>query len=196
MKKSNEQRLEKLKSLVVNRKLEFEDLLDYLERETSFFTAPASHKYHLNYEGGLIEHSLNVAEHMLKIKGVLAPEISDESCVIVGLFHDLGKAGDPGNPYYLINEPTPRQKQYGYPASVPYKHNESLTHLSVPLRSLYYLLPRMPLSVEETQAIMYHDGLYVPDNTSVKCKEGPLLLIAQYADTWSGFIVETGKKPQ
>lgn len=190
MKPEIRERLDNLLERLDGRKDVVRQFLNYLSSETSFFVAPASHKYHLNYEGGLIEHSLNVAEHMLKIKGVLAPEISDESCVIVGLFHDLGKAGDPGNPYYLINEPTPRQKQYGYPASVPYKHNESLPHLSVPLRSLYYLLPRISLSVEETQAIMYHDGQYVPDNKSVACKEDRLTLLAQYADTWSGFIIE------
>ena len=38
---------------------------------------------------------------MLKIKDSIAPEIIDESCVIVALLLDLGKAGMPGNPQYL-----------------------------------------------------------------------------------------------
>jgi len=37
---------------------------------------------------------------MLKQKNTLAPEISDESCVVTALFHDLGKVGMPGNPLY------------------------------------------------------------------------------------------------
>ena len=189
MKQVNRDRLNELLKHLGPREKEFKELLNYLMKETSFFTAPASHRYHLNYEEGLLEHSMNVVEHMLKIKDLLAPEITNESCVIVGLMHDLGKAGAPGNPYYLINEPTAKQKQYGYPASVPYKHNDNLTHMSVPL-SLYYVLPKIELTEEETQAIMYHDGQYIPDNVSVKCKESKLLLIAQYADTWSGFIVE------
>jgi 23S rRNA maturation-related 3'-5' exoribonuclease YhaM len=37
-------------------------LITYLEKETDFFTAPASTRYHVVYEGGLIEHCLNVYE--------------------------------------------------------------------------------------------------------------------------------------
>ena len=95
------------------------------------------HKIPSLQESGLLEHSVNVAEMMLKIKAAIAPEITDESCVIVALLHDLGKAGMPGNPQYLINEPTERQKQYGYPASTPYRFNNDLIYLSVPVRSVY-----------------------------------------------------------
>jgi hypothetical protein len=127
---------------------------------------------------------------MLKIKNAIAPEISDESCVIVALLHDLGKVGMPGNPQYFVNEPTEKQKQYGYPASSPYRFNTDLTYLSVPVRSLYLALPYIALTEEETQAIIYHDGQYVDDNKSVATKETPLTLLLQYADTWSGFVVE------
>jgi len=37
-----------------------EELLEWMERETDFFTAPASTKHHLAYPGGLVEHSVNV----------------------------------------------------------------------------------------------------------------------------------------
>ena len=39
-------------------------MLEWLERETDFFEAPASTKYHGNYAGGLALHSLNVFERM------------------------------------------------------------------------------------------------------------------------------------
>ncbi len=100
-------------------------------------TAPASTKYHLCIEGGLLEHSINVATTMLKIKSAIAPEISDESCVIVALIHDLGKVGMPGKPQYLINEPSDKQKMYGYKPDYPYRFNRELTYLSVPIRSIY-----------------------------------------------------------
>ncbi|MDD4835170.1 MAG: HD domain-containing protein, partial [Lutispora sp.] len=89
-------RYEDLKTRVVNRKANFENLINFMEKETTWLTAPASTKYHLSKEGGLLEHSVNVAETMLKIKAAIAPEISDESCVIVALLHDLGKVGMPG----------------------------------------------------------------------------------------------------
>lgn len=184
------ERYQALKEKVMKRKKEFEGLMSYVEGETSYMTAPASTKYHLCHEQGLLEHSVNVAENLLKIKAVLAPSISDESCVIVGLLHDLGKAGMPGQPQYIKNEPTPKQKAYGYPASTPYRFNKDLLYLSVPIRGLYLIASRFPLTEEEVQAIVYHDGQYVDDNRSVAAKEEKLTLLLQYADNWSGFIVE------
>jgi len=183
-------RYHQLKSKVYTRKSEFEKLMEFVEKETSYLTAPASTKYHLCCEQGLLEHSVNVAETLLKMKQNLAPDLNDESCVIVALLHDLGKAGMPGVPQYLKNEPSEKQKQYGYSASVPYRFNNDLLYLSVPIRSVYLTLPYLPLSEEEMQAIVYHDGQYVDDNRSVAAKEEKLTLLLQYADNWSGFIIE------
>ena len=36
-----------------------ENLLNFLER-SDFYTAPASTRFHGNYEGGLLEHSMKV----------------------------------------------------------------------------------------------------------------------------------------
>ena len=133
---------------------------------------------------------MNVAETLIKIKNTLYPQIEDESCVIVALLHDLGKAGTPSGAQYIKNETTERQKQYGYGATYPYSFNQDLTYLSVPIRSLYLALPYITLSEEEVQAIVYHDGQYVDDNRSVAKKESPLALLLQYADNWCGFVVE------
>jgi len=187
------ERYELLKEKVIERKVEFKSLMDFIETETSYLTAPASSKYHLCREGGLLEHSVNVAETMLKIKSVLAPGISDESCVIVALLHDLGKAGMPGNPQYIPNEPSEKQKAAGYGPSVPYHINKDMVYLSVPVRSLYLAGARFPLTDTETQAIVYHDGQYVDDNRSVATREEPLTLLLQYADNWSGFAIEMEK---
>ncbi len=186
-------RYESLQRKVISRKDEFQNLINFMEKKTSWLTCPASTKYHLNREGGLLEHSVNVAETMLKIKHALMPSLSDESCVIVALLHDLGKVGMPGNPQYLVNEPSEKQKRYGYKPSFPYRFNTELTYLSVPIRSIYLALPHMYLTEEEVQAIVYHDGQYVEDNRSSAAKEEPLTLLLQYADTWSGFMIEEGK---
>lgn len=92
------ERYKDLKFLVIERIEQFNSVINFMEKETTWLRAPASTKYHLCKEGGLLEHSVNVAETMLKIKSAIAPEISDESCVIVALLHDLGKVGMPGNP--------------------------------------------------------------------------------------------------
>jgi len=179
------ERYESLKALVKGRKTEFENLCEFAEKQPEYLTAPASSRFHLCKEGGLLEHSLNVAETMLKMKNTLAPEISDESCVVTALFHDLGKVGMPDNPMYLKNI-----GKNGKEPSIPYSCNNNMTYMSVPLRSLYFILPIFPLTPEETQAIMYHDGQYVDDNKSVATKECPLLFLLQYADTWSTFVLE------
>jgi len=179
-----------LKSLVKNRANEFAELMDYIEKETEWMTAPASTRFHLCRENGLLEHSINVAETLIRIKNTLYPLIEDESCVIVALLHDLGKIGMPGEPLYLKNRPTENQRRAGFGPTYPYSYNNDLTYLSVPIRSLYLALPFLPLSEEETQAIAYHDGQYVDDNRSVAKNERPLTLMLQYADNWCGFVVE------
>lgn len=183
-------RYQKLKEKVIERKDAFKNLMCFLEKETAWLTAPASIRYHLCRNQGLLEHSVNVAETMLMLRGLLAPELSEESCVITALLHDLGKAGVAGQPQYLENSPSEKQQRYGYSASTPYRFNSEMTYLSVPVRSLYLILPYLRLTQEEAQAIVYHDGQYVPENRGVAAKEDKLTLLLQYADNWSGFIKE------
>lgn len=71
-------------------------LLGYI-RKTDFYRAPASTRFHLACEGGLLQHSLNVYDCLVAKKEspvwkpVLA-EIPDESLIIMALLHDLCKA--------------------------------------------------------------------------------------------------------
>lgn len=58
------------------------NVIAYLH-QSDYFTAHCHH--HHRYVGGLAEHSFGVYQEMR----VLAPELSDESCRIVALFHDL-----------------------------------------------------------------------------------------------------------
>ena len=190
MDKGLRKRYDELKQKVTKRADEFAGLTDYIESETEWLTAPASTRFHLCRENGLLEHSVNVAETLIRIKDTLYPLIEDESCVIVGLLHDLGKVGMPGEPLYLKNKPTDKQRWAGYGPTYPYSYNNGLTYLSVPVRSLFLALPYITLTEEETQAIAYHDGQYVEDNRSAAKNERPLTLLLQYADNWCGFVVE------
>jgi hypothetical protein len=184
-----------LQSLVTERREQLGKLLAFMETDTEWLKSPASTKYHLCEESGLLAHTINVAETLLIIKNVLSPDISDESCVVVSFIHDMGKAGMPGKPQYLMNEPTERQQKYGYRPESPYRFNTSLTYLSIPVRSLYLAMKYITLTEDETQAIIYHDGQYVEDNRSCANKEVKLTLLLQYADTWSGFMLEKGDQP-
>lgn len=70
--KANKERYEKLfKEYVLGTKVD--DLLKMLNR-TDFFTAPASVKYHCNFEGGLCQHSLNVFDAYIRLLQMQAIE--------------------------------------------------------------------------------------------------------------------------
>jgi hypothetical protein len=60
--------------------------------KNGFFNAPASTKYHGNYEGGLFDHSFEVMGCLMEMTAKLDLGWQrKESPVIVGLFHDLCK---------------------------------------------------------------------------------------------------------
>lgn len=159
---------------------------EFLRNKTSWLTSPASTRFHLSHTGGLVEHSLNVANTLLKLRAVLAPEISEESCIIAGLYHDIGKIGMPGKPYYLPNPSEWHVKNRG----IAYIVNEDIVHMDIATRSLYLVSQHITLTDEEAQAIRYHDGQYIDENKSVAHKETKLTRLLQYADNWSGGVLE------
>ena len=67
------------------------ELLKWLE-SSDFYYCPASARFHGSYPGGLLEHSLNVYDEMIRLVGAY-PEvkISEETVIITSLFHDLCK---------------------------------------------------------------------------------------------------------
>ena len=185
------ERYEFLKSLAIGRE-GFDKLIKYLEEETEYLIAPASTRYHLCRREGLLEHSCNVAETMIKIKKSIDRDISDETCAILGLLHDCGKAGVRGRPMYIENEPTPRQKEYGYPATIPYSVNKNLIHMPHAIRSLYIVSTFMKITEKEAQAIASHDGQYIQDNHSYAFRESKEALLLHWADYYSTRFIEEG----
>lgn len=181
-------RYESLKKKVTKREKDFNAFINMLEKDTSWLTSPASTRFHLNHEGGLLEHSVGVAENLLKFRAALAPEISEEACVIVGLFHDVGKIGMPGKPRYLKNDNQWEIKN----RNLTYKVNPEEVSMNLAARSLYLVGKYIPLSDTEAQAILYHDGQYVDSNREVAHKEQPLTLLAHFADYWTAHIYEEG----
>jgi hypothetical protein len=158
----------------------------FLRAETTWLTSPASTRFHLAQEGGLLEHSVNVAETLLKMRSNLAPNVSVDSCLICAIFHDVGKVGFAGRPYYLPNPSHWHVRNRG----IRYITNPEITGMDTATRSLFLVAQHVKLSPEEAQAIRYHDGQYVPENKFVAHKEEPLTRLLQYADNWSGGVIE------
>lgn len=103
-------------------------LLAWLE-STDFFTAPASTRFHGAYEGGLLEHSMNVYNAFQK----LFPDEEDPASVaICTLLHDLCKAN-----FYAVeyrNKKNSRGEWEKVPVYVvedqfPYGHGEKSVYL-------------------------------------------------------------------
>jgi hypothetical protein len=179
------QRYRALLTRVVERKSEVDRFADFLEAETSWLTSPASTRFHLAEEQGLLKHSVGVCEMLLHVKPFTRPEINDESCVIVGLFHDVGKVGYPRNPLYVPN-PNRREVERG----IRYSYNPNVTKMGLAVRSLYLIAQYVPLTEEEAQAITYHDGQYIDENKIVAHFERPLTLLVHFADMWTATIGE------
>ena len=178
-----------IKQKVVERKEPFDRFIKLLENETTWLTSPASTRFHLAEEQGLLKHSVGVAETLLRCREFLAPAIPEESCVIVSLFHDVGKLGMPDKPLYLPNDNEWIVKNRG----IRYKINPEVVAMGLAVRSLYLVTQYIPLSASEAQAIAYHDGQYIDDNKIIAHKEEPLTLLVHWADYWTAHIYEEGR---
>lgn len=140
-------------------------VLAYLEK-SDFYTAPSSTRFHLNEDGGLCLHSMNVFEAACKIYNEMAKpaivngtspfteEVSMESIAIATLFHDLCKI--------KLYHKTERWKKddknrwVSYPGyevkdDFPLGHGE---------KSCLMLSWYMRLKPEEMLAIRWHMGMF------------------------------------
>lgn len=124
-----------------------ENLISWLENGTDFFTAPASTKYHLSREGGLLEHSLNVYTELKKELNVWT-----HSATIVSLLHDVCKAN-----YYKQNTKKQKNKD-GIWEDVTYYSVDDLFPLGHGEKSVILLQKYIKLTDEEIIAIRFHMG--------------------------------------
>ena len=166
---------------------------EYIERETSWLTSPASTRFHLNIERGLLLHSVGVTYNALGVRDLLAPDIPDESVVIAALFHDLGKVGYPSKPYYVRNDVQWEITKRG----MTYKVNPEATTMNLAVRSLYLIANRVELTEDEAQAIVAHDGIYPVsggvNNLDYHHNECRLQMIVHFADKWTAAVDEEGR---
>jgi hypothetical protein len=163
-----------------------EQLLEFLKK-SDFFTAPASAKYHGSYEGGLVEHSLNVYDALVKLLTIY-PEIqvSEESVAIVALFHDLCKV----NMYE--KETRYRKDENGkWEPYEAYAHNEKLHYGGHGSKSVFILQNFIKLTPEEAVAINCHMSSW-EDNPNIgpAFEHCPLAWLLHVADESATFITE------
>lgn len=162
------------------------ELASYLEKH-GFLSAPASTKYHLCTEGGLVTHSVSVCSLALKLKAELMPDSDDASVILCSLFHDAHKTTDGfGNATYVINEGYDKERQ-------PYTWNKEQLAFSGAHKSLLLISKFVNLTKDEMQAIAYHDGPFVPSWEDIRSTPYPFTLLIHFSDMWSSWVME--KKP-
>ena len=168
-------------------------LLEFLQK-SDFFTAPASTRYHGAYEGGLLEHSLNVYDCLVDLcyraKDRYGLEYSDETIAIVGLFHDICKVN-----FYKVSYRNAKNETTGVWEKVPYYTIEDNLPYGHGEKSVYILSGFLRLDREEAFAIRYHMGFSgSPDdkqNVSRTMELFPLALFTSFADSEAAFLIES-----
>ena len=166
------------------------ELRKWLE-ESDFFTAPASSKFHCDYEGGLCEHSINVCNQLGKLLKAY-PEITatGETAAIVTLLHDVCKIG-----FYKTDYRNAKNAE-GVWEKVPYyATEEQFAYGNHGGKSVFLIGKYIKLTDEEAVAIQCHmgneDGKY---STSKSFEQFPLAWLLHVADEAATYIVEAKPK--
>ena len=191
----------------MNAKQEFIDIYQkYIKREgadkllahlmsssSDFFTAPASTRFHGAYEGGLVEHSLNVYECLRdymerdRVKELYGLEATDETIAIVALLHDLCKMNFYKQGFRNVKDDNgvwQKVPTYEIDDRLPYGHGE---------KSVYIISGFMRLTREEAFAIRYHMGFSgneEPRNVGSAFEMFPLAFALSTADMEATYFLE------
>ena len=173
-------------------------LLEWLDSDASdFFTAPSSTRFHGAYEGGLVEHSLNVYECLKdylnrpRTKELYGMDYTPETIAVTALLHDICKVG-----FYAVDYRNAKNEQgvwekvpyYTVRDTLPYGHGE---------KSVYMIQCFMRLTRDEAFAIRYHMGFSGnEDKNSVgrALEMFPLALAVNVADMEATYYLEGSVK--
>ncbi len=169
-------------------------LLEYLTGpQSDFFVAPASTRFHGSYEGGLLEHSINVY-YCLKdylsrerVKSEYNLSYTDESIAIVSLLHDLCKVNCYVKGTRNVKDKAGVWQQvptFEYSDDMPYGHGE---------KSVYIISGFMKLTREEAFAIRYHMGFSGSEpqsNVGSAFEKYPLAFALSTADMEATYFLE------
>ena len=167
-----------------------EEFLTYLEEKSDFFTAPASTRFHLACEGGLLQHSVHVAEEMLKFE-----DEPPESAALCGLLHDVCKMN-----FYVVSTRNRKNEQTGQWEKVPYYTVDDRFPYGHGEKSVFLIERFMRLSVPEAVAIRWHMGGFDDavrgGNQSIAraFETYPLAVKLHLADIAATYLVEGGSR--
>lgn len=174
------------------------ELLNFI-RKSDFYTAPASSRFHGSYEGGLLEHSLNVYDCL---RNKFASEnlwnlermgYTEENIIVSALLHDICKT------YYYVIEMRNSKNEQGQWVKVPFYSVEDKIPLGHGSKSCFMIEEFMKLKPCERYAIRWHMGAYDVTQTEsysigASIELHPLVLALQQADMEATYILEKERK--
>lgn len=168
-----------------------EDLIDFLENKSDFFKAPASTKFHGDYEGGLLEHSLKVYE-LLESKCKNAPvdiAVPEDSIIIIGLLHDICKVN-----FYKVDYRN-KKNDLGVWEKVPYYAVEDTIPYGHGEKSVMMISEYIKLTNDEKYSIRWHMGFTEPKELYQTIGSAyykyPIALLTQEADLEATYLFHT-----
>ena len=136
------------------------DMFEWL-MTNGFFTAPASTKYHGNYEGGLLKHSTSVTKFLVQLtEDNHLIWKNPRSPYIVGMFHDLCKI-DQYRPIIKAVEHLDNDRVATfYNECVGFEYNTDTFLKGHGDKSVMLLSQFYTLTEEEIMCIRYHMGAF------------------------------------
>ena len=167
-----------------------EKLLEWL-CQSDFFIAPASTKYHSAFEGGLVQHSLNVYK-LLKKRCTEYGITDGESIAICGLLHDICKAN-----FYTISYRNAKNER-GQWEKVPYYTVDDQFPFGHGEKSVFVVERFMRLRENEAIAIRWHMGGFDEAaksggfSISHAYEKYPLAVLLHMADLEATYLSEQG----
>ena len=169
-----------------------QSLLDWMEKRTDFFEAPASTKFHGACREGLLVHSLNVYD-LLKQRNDVEHADSEETIAICALLHDLCKAN-----FYRESVRNIKNSSTGQWEQVPYYSIEDQFPYGHGEKSVYLIERFVKLKPYEAIAIRWHMGGF-DDNARVggynvanAFTKYPLAVKLHLADLEATYLFEGG----
>lgn len=162
-------------------------LIEWLNK-TDYFTAPASSKHHGDYEGGLLEHSLNVYDEFNRLRSAY-PEypVSEETAVIITLFHDLCKVNFYATEKRNRKNADGQWEQYDF-----YTIKEKFCYGGHGSKSVFLLQNFIQLTPEEAVAINCHMGAWDGNKDVGNAYEHyPVAWMLHVADEAATFLTES-----
>lgn len=164
-------------------------LMSWLEK-SDFYIAPTSTRFHGNYPGGLLQHSLNVYDELKRILQAY-PEInvSEETAVIVSLFHDLCKVN-----FYTTEKRNRKNEDGKWESYDAYAVKEKFCFGGHGSKSVFIVQSFIKLTPEEAAAINCHMSSWDGNqNVGSAYAQFPLAWVLHVADEAAGYFRETRK---